>query len=122
MKVRGIRGATTAPENTKEAIKKATAELLTEVIKRNNIDTEDIVSIIFTKTPDLDKVFPASAARDIGLTNVPLLDMGEATVEGSLKMCIRILMHINTDKSLDEINHVYLKEAVRLRPDLVDKK
>ena len=118
MMVRGIRGATSVTENTREAILEATAELLEAVVEANDIDREHVASAFFTTTQDLNAEFPAVAARAAGWTNVPLLCGHEMNVPGSLPRTLRLLMHVNTDRSLSEINHVYLREAVRLRPDL----
>lgn len=117
--MRAIRGAITVEKNTEEEILSATKVLLEEIFKQNEEACEDMVSMIFTLTPDLDAVFPAKAARFMGITNVPLMCMSEIPVEGALPMCVRALIYVNTDKGLDEINHVYLKDAVKLRPDLV---
>lgn len=116
--MRGVRGATTVVNNTKKEILQATTELLQAVVARNNIQVEDIVSILFTVTSDLNAEFPARAAREMGWTFVPVICAREIEVPGSLPRCIRILMHINTDRSQNEIVHVYLNEAVRLRTDL----
>lgn len=117
--VRGIRGAITVERNSSEEILAATGELLDAVIKANDINAEDIASIIFTVTADLDACFPAKAARDKGFKYVPLLGALEISVPGSLARCVRILVHVNTDKSQRDIRHIYLKEAVRLREDLI---
>ncbi|MCK9222790.1 MAG: chorismate mutase [Limnochordia bacterium] len=119
MYVRGIRGAITAEDNTEEAIFVATTELLQRVIGANELVTEDISSIIFTVTGDLDAAFPAAAARKLGLVHVPLVCTQEIPVPQSLQRCIRLLMHVMTDKKQDEIVHIYLKGARCLRPDLV---
>lgn len=118
MHVRAIRGAITVSENTRDAILDGTRELLTEIININDIKTSDIVSIIFTMTSDLYAAFPAVAAREIGLTDVPLMCSNEIEVPGSLRSCIRVLVHINTDKANNEMKHIYLKGAAVLRPDL----
>lgn len=118
MAVRAIRGATTAQENTREAIIGATLELIREIEAKNDLKRADAISIIFTITSDLTAVFPAAAAREMGLTFVPLLDMAAPAIDGSLEKCIRIMIHINTDKTKEEINHVYLRGAKVLRPDL----
>ena len=118
MAVRAIRGAITASENTREAIIGATLELLGEIEEKNDLKRADSISIIFTITSDLTAVFPAAAAREMGLTFVPLLDMAAPEIDGSLEKCIRIMIHINTDKTKEEINHVYLHGAKVLRPDL----
>ena len=122
MAVRAIRGATTASENTREAIIEATLELIAEIEEKNDLKRADAISIIFTMTSDLTAVFPAAAAREFGLTFVPLLDMAAPNIDGSLEKCIRIMIHINTDKTKEEINHVYLRGAKALRPDLVEEK
>ncbi|PSF37078.1 chorismate mutase [Aphanothece hegewaldii CCALA 016] len=117
-KVRAIRGATTATSNTSEAIRDAVVELLNAVETHNQVDPEDIVSVIFTTTKDLDAIFPAAIARErSNWENVPLLDVQQMHVEGSLERCIRILIHINTPKPQIEIYHPYLRKAKNLRPD-----
>lgn len=121
MAVRAIRGATTAEANTKEAIFEASIELLSKIEEKNDLKNTDAISIIFTVTSDLTAVFPAAAVRNMGITNVPLLDMAAPDIDGSLKRCIRVMIHINTDKTKDEIKHVYLRGASVLRPDLAEK-
>jgi len=119
MLVRGIRGAISADDNTREAILQATNELLQEVLRANEIDDfEDIVSAVFTTTPDLTASFPAEAARDLGMSEVPLLCASEIAVPNSLPMCIRVLLHVNTEKKQSDITHVYMKDAMKLRPDM----
>lgn len=118
MMVRGIRGATTVTENTREAILEATSELLDAMVRANDIDREHIASAFFTTTPDLNAEYPAVAARDAGWTDVPLLCGHEMSVPGGLPRCLRLLMHVNTERALDEIQHIYLRDAVALRPDL----
>lgn len=115
---RGVRGATTVTENSKEAILSATLQMLALVIRRNQIDPKDLASAQFTVTKDLDAEFPAYAARQLGWLEVPLLCGYEISVAGSLPMCIRVLLHWNTDKTQQEIQHVYIHDAVKLRPDL----
>jgi len=117
MHCRGIRGATTAEENTAEAILAATSELLALIVEANDLKVEDVASAIFTTTPDLMAAFPAKAAREIGWQDVALLDAQEIPVPGSLERCIRVLIHWNTEKSAAEIRHVYLRGARTLRPD-----
>lgn len=119
MSTRALRGATTVSENNRQEMLDETAILLKEIFKRNDIDKEDVASIIFTTTGDLNAVFPAVAARELGLTEVPLMCMQEIPVPGALQKCIRILMHINSDKKNNQLNHVYLNGAVVLRPDIV---
>ncbi len=117
--VRGIRGAITVDEDTHEAIHSATRELLRELMDRNGVrDPAELAAIIFTVTEDLVSAFPAEAARQLGMNRVPLLSAREVPVPGSLPRVIRILALWNSDKSPDEIQHVYLREATRLRPDL----
>ncbi len=120
MTVRGIRGATSVPEDRSDLILAATRELLEELIAANQItDFEDIVSAIFTTTPDLTSTFPAEAARAIGMKQVPLLCASEIAVPKSLPKCIRVLLHVNTSKRQGEIQHIYLHEAKKLRPDMI---
>ena len=115
--VRGIRGATTAAANTREAIVAATRELLEHLIAANDLHPADIASAYFTMTPDLDAAFPASAARALGWNDVALLDAQAPRVTGDLDKCIRVLIHWNTERTEHEIRHVYLREARLLRPD-----
>jgi chorismate mutase len=117
--LRGIRGAITVERNTSEEIKAASWELLEAVINKNNLDPDDIASIFFTVTQDLDAAFPAMGVRNKGFKYVPLLCSTEINVPGSLARCIRILVHVNTRKPQKEIKHIYLKDAVRLREDLI---
>ncbi|GIW78202.1 MAG: chorismate mutase [Gemmatales bacterium] len=118
MTQRGVRGAITAAANTEAEILKVTRQLLALMIRQNGIRSEDVASAFFTTTRDLDAVFPALAARQLGWTDVPLLCTNEIDVPGSLRRCIRILINWNTDKPQNEIIHVYVGEAVKLRPDL----
>lgn len=117
MPCRGVRGATTADDNSSEAILKATREMLALVIRQNGIKPEDVASAIFTVTNDLDAEFPALAARQLGWLDVALLCGYEVSVPGSLRRCVRVLIMWNTEKAADEIVHVYIKDAARLRPD-----
>jgi chorismate mutase len=122
MPFRGIRGAITVDANTEDAILGATLELLREMVRENDVRSDDIASVIFTMTPDLNAAFPAAAGRDLpGWTHVPLMCMQEIPVPGALPRCVRILMHINTPKAAMEIRHVYLGGATRLRPDLASR-
>jgi prephenate dehydratase len=118
MPVRGIRGATTAADNTEIAIFDATEELLRWLTAANELRPADIASIVFSVTPDLNATFPARAARQLGWTEVPLLDTVEIPVPGALPRCIRVLIHWNTDRPIEVIQHGYLREATSLRPDL----
>ena len=115
---RGIRGATTVPENDAEAILDATRELLAQIIAENGVREADVASVILTATPDLDAVYPAVAARQLGWTHTALLCVQEMAVPGSLPRCIRVLVHWNTGRAIEQVHHVYLREAWRLRPDL----
>jgi chorismate mutase len=117
MLCRGIRGATTVATNTPDAIVEAAAELLTAMLEANDIEVQDVASVIFTTTPDLTAEFPAVAARKMGWADVALLCGHEMNVAGSLPMCLRILLHINTEKRADEIVHIYLRGAQALRPE-----
>jgi chorismate mutase len=118
MYCRGIRGATTVEHNDREEILAATTELLQLLISRNELRAEDVASAIFTVTEDLDAEFPALAARYLGWTEVALICTREIPVPGSLEKCIRILLHVNTTRSAAEIQHVYIRGAVNLRPTL----
>ena len=107
MAVRGIRGATSVDSDSPELILAATRELLQELLRTNGIDTyEEIVSAIFTTSPDLTSTFPAEAARSLGMRQVPLLCASEIAVTGSVPRCIRVLLHVNTDQTQARINHV----------------
>ncbi|AFZ47431.1 chorismate mutase [Cyanobacterium stanieri PCC 7202] len=117
-KVRAIRGATTAENNSLEAMREAVSELMIEIETRNQLDYDDVISVIFTATPDLDAAFPAAIARERPhWANVPLLDLQQMKVEGSLERCIRVLIYFNTTKPANEIYHPYLRKAQNLRPD-----
>lgn len=118
MVCRAIRGAITVNENSRDDILESTKLLLKEIIKQNNIEKCDIISIIFTATKDIDAVYPAVAARELDITDIALLCMQEMYVRGSLEKCIRVLFHINTEASNDQLRHVYLRGAKVLRPDL----
>jgi chorismate mutase len=118
MACRGVRGATTVDRNEREEILTATRQLLALMVRRNGIAREDVCSAIFTTTPDLDAEFPALAARQLGWLDVPLLCGHELSVPGSLPRCIRVLVHWNTERAQSEIEHIYIRDAVRLRPDL----
>lgn len=120
MPIRGIRGATTVSADQPELILQATRELLEEILQENRgMHPEDVASAIFTVTEDLASTFPAQAAREMGWSLVPMLCAREIPVPGSLSRVIRVLVHWNTDLPQDEITHVYLRDAVKLRPDLV---
>jgi chorismate mutase len=120
--VRGIRGATTVERNEAELILEATRELLLAIVEQNKIEAEDVTSCFVTMTPDLNATFPAPAIRDVpGWTLVPLMCAQELEVPGSVERCIRLMLHVNTNKGQHEVQHVYLRGAVGLRPDLVQK-
>ena len=121
MAVRGIRGATTVEENSAEAIIDATEELLRVLVDLNEIDPAEIASALFTTTPDLNAEFPAYAARRLGWLEVPLMCGHEMNVPDRLPMCIRVMLHYNTDKPQSAVRHAYLRGAVTLRRDLVER-
>jgi len=116
--IRGVRGATTVEHNSSKAIISATQELLGAMIDANGIAEEDVASILFTATPGLDAAYPAAAARELGWTRTALMGFQEAHVIDGLQQCVRVLIHWNTEKPMDEIQHVFLRDAVQLRPDL----
>lgn len=119
MMTRAIRGATTVEENTKEAINIATVKLLRKMLSQNKITKEDISHVIFTLTKDVNADFPAKFARiELGFDNVPMICSNEIEVPGAMPLCIRVLMVINSDILQNEIHHIYLNEAKKLRPDL----
>lgn len=119
--VRGLRGATTVLENSQDEIMDATEELLNEMIAENDIESQDIAAVFFTLTKDLDAEFPAVAARErLGWNLVPLINAIEVARPGSMPRCIRIMLLLNTDKSQEDIRHIYLREAVVLRADITD--
>lgn len=118
--VRGIRGATTVEHNNAVEIREATQELLQMILSENQLCTEEVVSAIFTVTSDINADFPASSAREIGWTLVPLLCATEILVPGALPRCIRVLLHVNTTRCQTEIRHIFLRDAVILRKDLVE--
>jgi chorismate mutase len=118
-KVRGIRGAITVGENSYEAIAEAVTELLDEIETHNSFNSEDISYVFFTTTPDLDAIFPAAIARTRpGWHQVPLLDLQQMAVRGSLPFCIRVLIQVNTISPQSAMIHRYLRKAQYLRPDL----
>ncbi len=116
-----IRGAITAEENTRDCVLENTRMLLNKIIKENDLDLQDIISVIFTATNDIDSVYPAVAARGVGIVEAGLMCVQEMFVEGSLQMCVRVLVIAETDKKQRDMKHVYLKGAVKLRPDLAEK-
>lgn len=116
---RGVRGATTIEHDSRDEVLSATRQLLALMIRRNGIDSADVASVIFTVTRDVTAEFPAVAARQLGWIDVPLLCGYEVSVPGSLAHCIRVLVHWNTTKTQQEIEHTYMREATALRPDLM---
>ena len=116
--VRALRGATTFDIDDTEHVAERVVALVREMLDRNGIDHDDIISIVFTATEDLTSVFPATAARAIGLGDVPLICARELSITGATPRCIRVLMHMNTDRRRDELRHVYLEGARALRDDL----
>jgi chorismate mutase len=118
--VRAVRGATTIEEDTTEAVTERVVALLERILQRNGLGEEDIISILFTATEDVTSTFPATAARTIGLGAIPLICARELSVVGSVPLCIRVMMHITTDRGRDEVHHVYLEGAQGLRDDLPD--
>jgi chorismate mutase len=116
--MRAIRGATTVDSDSPEQIRHATRELLETIVARNDFTSADVISAIFTVTDDLRSEFPAHAARELGWLDVPLLCTMEIPVPGSLRRCIRVLLHIESAKARTDIRHVYLHDARTLRPDL----
>jgi chorismate mutase len=116
--VRALRGATTVEEDDPEAIIGATSELLETLLRRNDVAPEDLISMIFTATPDVSGAFPAVAARRLGLADVPLLCAVEIAVPGSIERCIRVLVHLRTTGTTADLRHVYLGRAKELRSDL----
>ncbi|WP_462405352.1 chorismate mutase [Gracilibacillus sp. Marseille-QA3620] len=120
--LRGIRGAITVSANRKEEIERQTERLMREIIEQNELDSESIASVFISVTDDLDAGFPAASIRRIdGFMYVPVMCMREIPVPESLPLAIRIMVHVNTDKSQREIKHIYLEEAIKLRPDLLEK-
>lgn len=118
MRLRAARGAIRVPSDDGDALLGSTERLLSAVLQRNRIDPEDLVSIMFTATEDLRAAFPAEAARRMGLGRVPLMCAQEISVEGSMPSVIRILLHFHSERTLDEVEHVYLDGAESLRDDV----
>ena len=116
--VRALRGATTVDADTPEQVTERTCELLTSMLERNGADHDDLISVVFTATGDVVSTFPATAARTMGLGDVPLLCAAEIDVPGATARCIRVLAHLTTDRGRGELHHVYLHGARGLRDDL----
>ena len=118
MAVRGVRGAIQVDANVRESILAGAAELVSEILRRNELSSADLISIVFTATPDLTAEFPAYAARQLGLVDVPLLCAGEIAVPGAMPRVLRVLAHVETQRVRSEVRHVYLAGAAALRTDL----
>jgi chorismate mutase len=116
--VRAVRGATTVDADTPEVIKERVVALLEQVLEQNGLIEDDIISILFTATEDIVSTFPATAARSMGLGAVPLICARELSITGSVPRCIRVMLHVETERSRNEIHHVYLEGAKGLRDDL----
>ena len=116
--VRGLRGATTVDVDSPEQVTERSQELMLRLMERNELVEDDIVSALFTATADVTSVFPATAVREIGFGAVPLLCAAEIAVPGAMPRCIRVLLHVYTTRTRDEIHHVYLHGAQGLRDDL----
>jgi chorismate mutase len=116
--VRALRGATTVESDEADQVRARTVALLQEIVDRNGIDHDDIISVLFTATDDIHSIFPAAAARDIGFGDIPLICARELDIVGATPLCIRVLMHLNTSLSRSELRHVYLEGASGLRDDL----
>ena len=119
IRVRAVRGATTVDADDPGAIREHTRELLAALLASNDVEPSSIVSAIFTVTRDLESEFPARAARDLGWSDVPLLCVHEMNVPGALPRCIRVLLHVESDRAREAMRHVYLRGAIVLRPDLL---
>ena len=118
MAVRAVRGATQVDADKREQVLEATTELLTEVLRRNALSNDDLISVVFTATPDLHSEFPAYAARQMGITDVPLLCAAEIDVPGAMPRVLRLLAHVETERPRADLRHVYLRGAAALRTDL----
>lgn len=118
MAVRAVRGAIQIDQDDRQQVLDATTELLTAVLERNGIGADDLISVVFTATPDVRSEFPAYAARQMGITDVPLLCASEIDVPGAMPRVLRLLAHVETDRPRSELRHVYLRGAAALRTDL----
>jgi chorismate mutase len=117
-RVRGLRGASTCEENTLDEITEVTQELLREMLERNGVHHDDVISVLFTTTSDLNAAFPATAARGVGFGDVPLLCASEINVPGAMPLTVRVLMHAYSERDRGDLRHVYLRKAPSLRDDL----
>jgi len=120
MAVRALRGATTVDTDSPDEVKKRAGELLVGLLERNDLVADDLISIILTATSDITSVAPAAGIRELGHLDVPLLCVGEMATEGGLPFCIRIMVHVETEKDRSELRHLFLRQAVGLRPDLAE--
>lgn len=118
MAVRAVRGAIQIEQDERQEVLDATTELLTAVLERNQLGPDDLISVVFTTTPDVRSEFPAYAARQMGITDVPLLCASEIDVPGAMPRVLRLLAHVDTDLPRSEVRHVYLRGAAALRTDL----
>ena len=118
MSVRAVRGATQVERDDRDEILEASAELVAEVLHRNRLSPDDVISMLFTATPDLVSEFPAYAARKMGLTDVPLLCATEIAVPGAMPRVLRLMAHVETERGRSDVRHVYLRGAAALRTDL----
>lgn len=118
MSIRAIRGATCLQRDDATEMAQAVTELLTELMSRNSIEPDDLISVLFTSTPDLHSAFPAAAARGVGLADVPLICAQEIDVTGAMEKVVRVMVHVQTAKSRSDIKHVYLRGAEALRQDI----
>jgi chorismate mutase len=118
--LRALRGATTLERDTAEQVTERVPVLVATMLERNGISHDDLVSILFTATDDISSMFPATAARILGLGDVPLICARELTIAGSVPRCVRVLMHFYTERARDQLHHVYLEGARGLRDDLPD--
>ena len=116
--MRALRGATTVDADTPDQINERVTQLLESMLERNDVGKDDLISILFTATDDIHSVFPATAARTVGFGDVPLICARELDIVGGTPMCVRVMMHITTDKARSELHHVYLEGAKGLRDDL----
>lgn len=118
MAIRALRGATTIDFDTASEVSKYTKDLLVQMLEKNEVNKDDIVSILFTSTSDIHSAFPAAAARELGMGDVPLMCAGELDIVGSTPLCIRVMMHFESPLARSELRHVYLRGAKGLRDDL----
>jgi chorismate mutase len=118
MRVRALRGATTVDDDVREQVIERTQELLRELLERNGLVEDELISIVFTATDDVHSAFPAEAARAAGMTHIPLLCARELEIDGGIERCIRVLVHVQTDRAVTELRHPYLHGARQLRTDL----